>query len=203
MLAGTSVLVLRTKASEMTTDRRLDRATQPSVGDPRAAPAVKGSTTKRHTHTAGSSATTSTGSAHHGRRAVLRPSPRRRRGCGLRPPRRLGGQKVTLRWGGQPVPPQQADARLATPAAVLAGVEPLTAYMPELNLAGDTVREVTAGPSGASSGSGAPCTYPSRSCATAACPHGLTTRFRTSPTATVRGSFGAPWHGSTAGSHCQ
>jgi hypothetical protein len=34
MLAGTSVLVLRIKASELTTDRRLDRATQPSVRDP-------------------------------------------------------------------------------------------------------------------------------------------------------------------------
>ena len=57
-------------------------------------------------------------------------------------------------------PPQQADAGLAAPAAVLAGVEPLPAYAPELNpveglwaslkgvelanLAGDTLDDVVA-----------------------------------------------------------
>jgi hypothetical protein len=94
---------------------------------------------------------------------------------GLR--RFLGGQKATPVMGRAAHPPQQADAHLAAPTAVLAGGGTATRLRPDLNpveglwssLKGV---ELANWPASASSGSGPPRTCRFRSCATAACPYG-------------------------------
>jgi hypothetical protein len=132
----------------------------------------------------------------------------------------LGGQKATLRWGGQPVPPQQADARLAAPAAVLAGggaaarlrtrAQPGRGPMGQLkgvelaNLAGDILREVTAAAErGVQRIRGTPHLPFSflRHCGLSS--HGLTDPVSNFSNSDSSGSSGAPWHSSRAGSHCQ
>jgi DDE superfamily endonuclease len=105
---------------------------------------------------------------------------------GLR--RFLGGQKATLLWDGLPAHRSHAMAAWLRRQRPWLVVAPLPGYAPELNpvealwanlkgveLANSPATPSTRSPprpSAASSGSGAPTTWPSRSCATAICPSG-------------------------------
>ena len=112
---------------------------------------------------------------------------------GLR--RFLGGQKATLLWDGLPAHRSHAMGAWLRRQRSWLVVEPLPGYAPELNpveplwaslkgveLATWPARASTRSsprPSVASSGSATPIIWPSRSCATAACPYGEPTSIST------------------------
>jgi putative transposase len=102
--------------------------------------------------------------------------------------RALGGQKATLLWDGLPAHRSHAMHAWLRRQRHWLVVEPLPAYAPDLNpvealwsslkgvelanLAGEASTTSSRRPSVASSGSGAPRTWLSPSCATAVCPYG-------------------------------